>query len=110
MDYNALENMTVIKLREEAKKLPDVKGVSGMKKDELINLLVEKLEITVPEKKSKKKKKGPSTPLNKAQIKQLIVDLRAQKEAARADQASKAKVDILRKRIHSLKRRVRKMA
>ena len=33
MDYNALENMTVIKLREEVKKLPDVKSVSGMKKE-----------------------------------------------------------------------------
>jgi cell division protein FtsX len=107
MDYNALENMTVIKLREEAKKLPDVKGIAGMKKEELINLLVEKLEITVPEKKTKKK--AASTPKNKTQIKQMIVDLRTQKDTTRADKDSKKKVDVLRKRIHSLKRQLRKM-
>jgi cell division protein FtsX len=107
MDYNALENMTVIKLREEAKKLPDVKNVGGMNKEELINLLVEKLEITVPEKKTKKK--AASTPKNKVQIKQLIVDLKTQKDAARADKDSKKNVDVLRKRIHSLKRHLRKL-
>lgn len=38
MDYNALTQMTVNKLRDEAKTL-DVKGVAGMKKEELITLL-----------------------------------------------------------------------
>jgi RAB protein geranylgeranyltransferase component A len=43
MNYQDLEKMTVVKLREEASKLEDVKGVSGMKKEELIHLLCEKL-------------------------------------------------------------------
>jgi len=106
MDYHALEKMTVIKLREEVKKFPDVKGVSGMKKDELIQLLVEKLDITVPEKKPKKK--APSAPKTKAQMKKLIVDLRAQRESLRTDADAKKKVNVLRKRIHSLKRQMRK--
>jgi len=57
MDYNELQQMTVIKLREEVKKFPDVKGVTGMKKDELIQLLVDKLGIEVTEKQAKKTKK-----------------------------------------------------
>jgi hypothetical protein len=33
MDKEALKKMTVAELREQAKKIPDVKGVSSMKKD-----------------------------------------------------------------------------
>ncbi|UCH83702.1 MAG: hypothetical protein JSW50_14825, partial [Candidatus Latescibacterota bacterium] len=95
MDYHALEKMTVIKLREEAKKFPDVKGVSGMKKEELINLLVEKLDIAVPEKKPKKKK-AASAPKTKAQLKKMIMDLRAQRDATRSAPDSKKHVNILR--------------
>ncbi|UCG52723.1 MAG: transcription termination factor Rho [Candidatus Latescibacterota bacterium] len=107
MDYHELEKMTVIKLREETKKFPDVKGVSGMKKEELIALLVEKLDIKVPE---KKKKKAPSVPKNKMTLKKKIMELRGQKEAARAEKDSRKKVTVLRKRIHSLKRQLRKIA
>ena len=38
-----MENLTVAQLREKAKEL-GIKGVSGMKKDELIKLLSEKPE------------------------------------------------------------------
>ena len=106
MDYHELENMTVIKLREEAKKFPDVKGVSGMKKEELIKLLVEKLEIHVPE----KRKKTAAVPKNKATLKKRIMELRAQKTAARDEKDSRKKVTLLRKRIHLLKRQLRKIA
>ncbi len=105
MDYQTLEKMTVIKLREEAKKFPDVKGVGGMKKEELISFLVEKLEIEVPEKKTKVAAK----PKNKAQMKKLIHDLRAEQDTVRAGKDSKNEVAILRRRIHSLKRQLRKM-
>lgn len=105
MDYQTLEKMTVIKLREEAKRFPDVKGVSGMKKEELISVLVEKLDIEIPQKKTK----AAAAPRNKAQMKEMILDLRAEKDAARAGGESKKKVAILRKRIHTLRRQLRRM-
>ena len=105
MDYSELEKLTVIKLREEAKKFPDVKGVSAMKKEELLNLLVEKLGIEVPEKKTKKK---TASPKNKASLKKKIEQLKMEREAARADRDSK-KATILRRRIHTLKRQIRKI-
>jgi cell division protein FtsX len=106
MEYSELEKLTVIRLREEAKKLPDVKGVSAMKKEELLNLLVEKLGIEVPEKKTKK---TTASPRGKASLKKKIEQLKMEREAARADRDSK-KVTILRRRIHTLKRQIRKIA
>jgi cell division protein FtsX len=105
MDYQELEKMTVIKLREEAKKLPDVKAVSGMKKEELLNLFVEKLGIEIPEKKKKKK----ALPRDKAALREKITQLKLERKTARAEKDSK-KVALLRKRIHSLKRRIQKIA
>jgi hypothetical protein len=105
MDYQELEKMTVIKLREEAKKFPDVKGVSGMKKEELLRLLVEKLGIETPE----KKKRPAGKPRDKKALKGKITELRVERDAARAAKDSK-RVTLLRRRIHSLKRRVRKIA
>ncbi len=107
MDYNELEQMTVNALREEAKKL-DAKGVSGMKKDELLHLLVEKHGIEVPEKKAKKTKRVPTTQ-GKAGIKQKIVELKELRDKARSQNDPK-KVAALRRWIHTLKRRTRKAA
>lgn len=104
MDYQELEKMTVIKLREEAKKFPDVKGVSGMKKEELLRLLVEKLGIETPE----KKKRSPEKPRDKRTLKSKITELKAEREAARAAKDSN-RATLLRRRIHSLKRQVRKL-
>ena len=50
MELKDLEKMTVTKLREEVGKFEDVKGVSGMKKDQLIDVMCEKLEIHRPKK------------------------------------------------------------
>jgi hypothetical protein len=41
MDIDALKKLTVADLKEQAKKIPDVKGLSAMKKDELIELILE---------------------------------------------------------------------
>lgn len=106
MDYHDLENMTVIKLREEVKKISDVKGLTGMKKDELIAALVSHLGIEVPEKKQAKKA-GPGKPKTKEDLKQSISELRSERETARSAGDSK-KADILRRRIHLLKRQLRK--
>jgi cell division protein FtsX len=105
MDYRELENMTVIRLREEAKKFPDLKGITGMKKEELIQALVEHLGITVPE---KKERKGARTPASKPSLKKKIAELRTAENAARAEKDRK-KVDLLRRRIHSIKHRLRRL-
>ncbi len=107
MDYNALTHMTVIKLRDEAKKL-DVKGVTGMKKEELIVLIAEKLEIEIPKKHPKITKNTPTT-LSKNDLKARIVELNAQRDKARADN-KRQQVDLLRRQLHLLKRRIRRSA
>ena len=53
MDAKTIEKMTVIKLREEALKIPNIVGVHGMNKAELIVLLKEQHGIPL-----EKKKKG----------------------------------------------------
>ena len=107
MDYNALEHMTVLNLREEAKK-HDIKGVTGMKKDELIHAIAEKLGLEAPVKRPKKAKKT-STQLDKGAIKKKIVELKGLHDAARSKEDRKG-ANLLRKRIHSLKRRMRRIA
>jgi cysteinyl-tRNA synthetase len=104
MDYHELESMTVIKLREEAKKFPDLKVVTGMKKEELMQALVERLGIAVPE---KKERKGGRVPVTKTSLKKKIAELRTAENAARAEKNHK-KVDLLRRRIHQIKHRLRK--
>lgn len=107
MEYHELEHMTVVKLREEAKKL-DVKGTTAMKKEELITLLAEKLGLEKPEPKPKKKRaKGKM--LDKDGIKAKIIELKALRDAARAKNDRK-QAAMLRRRIHRLNRRMRRIA
>ena len=101
MDYHALEKMTVTSLREEAKKYPDVKAATGMKKEELVDLLAEKMGIEKPHKVHKHT--HGHTPLDKPAIKKRMQALRAQRDAARGN-ADRKKLNILRKQIHTLKR------
>ena len=105
MDYHELENMTVIRLREEAKKFPELKGVSGMKKEELTHALVERLGIVVPEKKAK----AAHAPMDRTALKKKMEELRAQKKAANAEHNRKT-ASLLRRRIHLIKRQIRKTA
>ena len=109
MDYHELEKMTVVRLREKASEYPDIKATSAMKKDELVAALAEKLGLEKPEPKPKKKGKSKRAPLGKEQIKAKIVELREQRVNARSAN-DKKKVVLLRRRIHALKRRLRKTA
>jgi len=100
MEYEELEKMTLVKLREEAMKFPDVKGVSAMKKEQLIELLCRKLGI-------EKKKRPQALPLNKTEIKERIRELKAKKREALAS-GDYGKAAFYRRRIHSYKHRLRK--
>jgi hypothetical protein len=105
MDYHELEKMTVIQLREEAKRFPDLKGVTAMKKEELVHVLVERLGIAVPD----KKKKAGRVSLDKSDLKKKIAALQEAKAAAQAEHNRK-RTDVLRRRIHAFRRRVRKLS
>lgn len=99
MDYHDLEKMTVVKLREEASKLEDVKGVSGMKKSELIELLCERLDIHKPETKVEG--------VDKSKLKSKMRELKNKREEAVANHDHQALAEI-RRRIRVYKRSLRK--
>jgi hypothetical protein len=107
-----LDKMTVVELREAAKKeIPDIKGVSGMKKDQLLAAMKEARGIK-DEKSAKKKKKkaaGPKKEMTIREMKQEIVRLRAEKESIRPE-GDKKKIEIIRRRINRLKKMTRKAA
>lgn len=101
MTLQELKKMTVVKLREEAMKYPDVKGASAMKKDDLIALLCEKLGIEP----DKKKIVPPATKLS---IKQQIKELKNMKQEAIA-RKDKAEVALYRQKIRTQKRHLRRI-
>ena len=96
-----LEKMTVKELREIAKDIPQIVGVHGMKKEELI------VEI--------KKVKGiADEPAKKAdasiaQLKQKIKALKIERQAA-LEAKDRKKATIFRRRISRLKRKTRRAA
>lgn len=101
MTLEELQKMTVIKLREEAMKFPDVKGASGMKKDDLIALLCEKLDIKTKEKK-------PAAPATKLSTKQQLKELKILKQEAIAKK-DRAAVTLYRQKIRTQKRHLRRI-
>jgi hypothetical protein len=96
-----LEKMTVKELREMAKDIPQIVGVHGMKKEELI------VEI--------KKAKGiTDEPVKKAdatveQLKQKIKAFKIERQAA-LEAKDKKKATIFRRRISRLKKKTRQAA
>ena len=84
-----LDKMTVVELREVAKKeIPDITGVSGMKKDQLLSVVKEVRGIkdeTPAKKKKKKKTAGPKKVMSVKEMKQEVVRLRTEREAIRKD-------------------------
>jgi len=99
MDLRELEHKTVNDLREMAGKYEDIQGVSGMKKDQLLEILCEKLGIDrqthVPEGIGRKK------------IKAALRDLRAKRDEA-LEKHDKAALAAVRGAIKSQKRRLRR--
>jgi hypothetical protein len=110
----ALDKMTVVELREIAKKIPDVTGVSGMKKDQLLTIIKEDRGIKEepPAKKKKTAKKKSSGPMKEMTVKELkaeIVRMRAEREEMRKE-GDRKKIEIIRRRINRLKKKTRKAA
>ena len=104
-----LDKMTASELREIAKEIPGATGVHAMKKAELLVIIKEArgLEDKKPEKKRQKKEDKPTASVT--DLKEKILQLRKEKEAAREGR-DRHKADILRRRIKRLKRKTRKVA
>ncbi len=109
MDAEALRHKTVAELREEAKKLGDVKGVASMKKEELVQLLAggDAAEPADPHQARKVRKAAGAMTL--AQLKQKIKELKEQRAAAGA-RAAKSKVSEYNTDLRRYRRLVRKAA
>ncbi len=112
-----LEKMTVKALREMAKEIPEITGVHGMKKEELIVAINEfrgVKEETVKEETVKADKSIKGTPVKKAggargEIKKQIKTLKAQRQTALEAQDKKM-ATIYKRHISRLKKKSRKAA
>jgi hypothetical protein len=127
-----LEKMTVKALREMAKEIPEITGVHGMKKEELIVAINEVRgvkeetvkeetvkeetvkEETVKEETVKADKSIKATPVKKAgggrgEIKKQIKTLKAQRQTALEAQDKKM-ATVYKRRISRLKKKSRKAA
>src|SRR5713101_7875072 len=100
MTAKELLRLNVPKLREEALKVPGAVGVTGMKKDELIQLLAQAHGIVLEQR---------TNSAEKAHIKTHIRALQARRDEAMGRKASQ-EVAHLRRGIRTLKRRIRALA
>ena len=108
-----LDKMTVVELRELAKEeIPGITGVTGMKKDQLVEAIKEAKGIkdeTPAKKKKQKKTAGPKKIMNVQEMKQEIIRLRAERQTLRQAK-DKKKLEIIRRRINRLKKMTRRVA
>ena len=102
MEYHDLQKTRVVDLREMMKEhLPEVKGITGLKKDELIEQLADKLGIEKPH-------KHVAAGLGKRAIKAEIRELKLKRQAAlKAKEYDELKK--FRRQIHRRKRRLRRL-
>ncbi len=100
MDWHELQKHKVADLRDLMKEhLPEVAGITQNKKEELVDLLAEKLGIERPHK--------VVIGLDKTAIKVRLRDLKAKRQAA-LEAGDKLDLHRRRRQIHALKRRLRK--
>jgi len=99
MEAKELLRLNVPKLREEALKIPGAVGVTGMKKEELIQLLAKHYNIVLEQK---------TASAEKAEIKKRLRALQAKRDEALQAKAYQ-EIAHIRRGIRSLKRRIREL-
>ena len=107
-----LEKMTVKALREIAKDIPEITGVHGMKKEELIVAINESRDVSegeVKAVKSVKAKAAPQISVTAGEIKKQIKALKSQRAAA-LESRDKKMANVFKRRISRLKKKSRKAA
>ena len=102
MDFHELQKTRVADLREMMKEhLPEVQGVIGLKKEELVDALADKLGIEKPH-------KHVAAGLGKRKIKAKIRDLKVKRQAA-LEAKDSDELRKYRRLIHREKRKLRRM-
>lgn len=104
-----LDKMTVTEMREVAKEIPEITGVHGMKKPELLAAIKQAKGI---EDAPPRKKAGPPKPkvaIPKAELKAMIRDLKARRRQALEDK-DKQMAERCRRKISKLKKKTRQAA
>jgi len=94
-----LDKMTVKELREIALEIPDLKGVHGMNKQDLLD--------TVKAHRGTKEAKPKKASRSVREIKKQIQELKARKQAL-ASEKDRRQSDILRRKISRLKKKTRR--
>jgi len=102
VDYHDLQKTRVADLREMMKeKMPEVKGVIGLKKDQIVEMLAEHLGIEKPH-------KHVEAGLGKRKIKARIRELKVKRQAA-LEAKDHAELRKQRRLIHREKRKLRRL-
>lgn len=94
-----LENWTIKELREEALKVPNIQGIHGMNKQEIIDFL--RVEKGLPAPENKKMPEGVRV------FKEKVEQLRSKRNEERSEGASRNRLDILRRKISKMKKKTR---
>jgi len=102
MEWHELEKMKVDALRELAKEQTDLEGVTGLRKDDLVEAVAKKLGIAKPH-------KVIESGLGKRKIKARIRELKVARQAA-IDGKDAAALRKARREMHGLKRKLRALA
>jgi hypothetical protein len=103
-----LDKMTVTELREVAKEIPNITGVHGMKKPELLAAIKQDKGIE----DEPRKKTGPPKPkvsIPKATLKAMIRDLKTKRRQA-LEEKDKQMAERYRRKISKLKKKTRQAA
>lgn len=103
MDWKDLEKMTVVKLREEALKHPEIKGVHGKNKPQLMDELAVILGIEKPHTHFAK-----DIVLTKGELKHKIHELKVERGKL-IEKHDHQKLHELRRQIHDIKRKIRRI-
>ena len=103
-----LEKLTAPKLREFAlEKYPDIMGVSGMKKEELVEAIIAE-EVRQGLRPKEEKQQQATAAMGIAQLKATIRTLKKERDAAQEGKDN-AGVGSARQRIKRMKRQLRKL-
>ena len=103
MDWKDLEKMTVLKLREEALKYPQIEGVHGKHKEQLMDEIAKVLGIEKPHSHF-----ADTVVHTKADLKHKIQELKIEREKLLVAQDHK-KLHEIRREMHELKHTIRKI-
>jgi hypothetical protein len=103
MEWRDLEKMTVLKLREEALKFPQIEAVHGKNKEQLIDELARILSIEKPHTHF-----AEQIVHTKADLKHKIQELKVEREKLLQTHDHK-KLHEVRRQVHDLKHTIRKI-